>query len=191
MTPSSARRGDPLTERLGGLAFPTKGLSILGRLAIVEPYQLTRIPMDDHTLTVNRYDPTLDCERTLDPVTAELKVEFEKLKRERREEALKAVDDAIEIACATTDSGSPFRNLSEAMAKIHRVLDALDHVCHIGIVGSPALVQQKKFWTAALNFHRVALAKLIALLARSLRAIFRVPVFLDGPELSSYKHRLR
>jgi hypothetical protein len=188
---SSARRSDLLTERSGCLAFPTKGLSILGGVAIVEPYKLTRIPMDDHTLTVNRYDPATDCERTLDPVTAELKVEFAKLERERRAEALKAVDDAIGMACATTEPGSPFRNLSEAMAKIRRVLDALDHVCQIGIFGSPALVQQKKFWTAALNIHREALAKLIALLARSLRAIFRVPVFLDGPELSSYKHRLR
>jgi hypothetical protein len=147
--------------------------------------------MDDHILTADRDDSPLECVRALDPVTAELKAEFARLEREGREEAFKAVDDAIEMACAPTESGSRFRNLSEAMVKIRRVLDALEQVGLIGIGGSPAIVQQAKFWTAAFKFHREALANLIALLARSLRAIFRVPVFLDGPELSSYKHRLR
>jgi hypothetical protein len=147
--------------------------------------------MDDHISTTNRDELPLERERDLDPVTAELKLEFARLERERREEAFKAIDDAIEMACAPTKPRNQFHNLGDALVKIRRVLDALEQVCLIGIGSSPTLLQQSKFWTAAYKFHREALSRLNALLARSLRATLRVPMFLDGPELSGYKHRLR
>lgn len=80
--------------------------------------------------------------------------------------------------------------------RVHRhgravgMLDALDVA--LAAIGS----------TEAINRQRTSLVELIAdlreqrrkarsLMVRAMRAIFNIPLFLDGPELSGYRHRLR
>jgi len=146
--------------------------------------------MDDHFSTTDQAGSPAEYDLVLDPITAELKIEFARVNQELYEASFDAVDDAIEWALAPSESGSQIRSLSEALTRIRRVLDALDDV-FLSVEASPHQLQQAKLWKAAFKFHIAALAKLKALLARSLRATLRVPMFQDGPELSGYKHRLR
>lgn len=150
--------------------------------------------MDYHSPTVSQDCSSAEVEPVLDSVTAELKAELARL--EQGETALpksgfRILREALEQALGPDESSdSQAERLFKQNGIIRTILDSLDSL--ESIVGhTPSLQRQMQFWTAALKFNKDALAKLQALLTHSLQATFRTPLLLDGPELSSYKHRLR
>lgn len=144
--------------------------------------------MDDQLSTVRQSAEPYEVET----VTQELRAEFDRLERE----SVRAEGDAIRRAKAALVALELSKGLckrSMINCRIDRAflaLQAIDHAYNaFGL--SSVLDRQYKYWIGVLNFYLAALAKLKALLARSLQATLRVPLFLDGPELSGYKHRLR
>lgn len=147
--------------------------------------------MDYHPSKASNDSPPSGTEPVLDSVTEELKVEFARLEQIRRLEAsAKALEETIDSAFLSARRGKVVKSLLEALASIDNLVTSLEQIVLVG--GYTSNLQQKlAFWTAAYKSTRDSLAKLRALLARSLRATLRTPLLLDGPELSGYKHRLR
>lgn len=147
--------------------------------------------MDDHPPTASQNSLPTDAEPVLDAVTEELKVEFGRLEQlERLEASTRQLEELIGTSRDVVNSGSISRHVSETLAKVRRLIDSLQ--TQISIFGLTRRLEHKlQFWTAVFRATRDALAKLNALLAHSLRATLRIPLLLDGPELSGYKHRLR
>lgn len=144
--------------------------------------------MDDQLSTVR---PPVELYE-FDAVIEELRAEFDRLERESAEadshavRRAKAALDALDLAEGLHDR----RMINCRVDRALLALEAIDHAFN-AFGPSSVLARQYKFWNSVLAFYLAALAKLKALLARSLRATLRVPLFLDGPELSGYKHRLR
>jgi hypothetical protein len=149
--------------------------------------------MDDHQFTARLSETPHGCV-ALDPLDQELKTYLalvaEDELREAEHAAIEASGRAIEAALTPPAPGYQFRSLSDALAKIQSLLRTLGEI--VPYVDDKSRLQSTvQFWTAAYVYFRLALARLSTLLARSLRATLRFPLFLDGPELSGYKHRLR
>ncbi|MGY2402664.1 hypothetical protein [Pseudomonas sp. SDO5271_S396] len=147
--------------------------------------------MDDHPSTASQNSLPTDIGPVLDAVTEELKAEFARLEQVRCLEAsTRALEELIGTSCDTVNPVGITRHFSETLAKVRRLINSLEN--QISVFGYTQRIQQKlNFWTAVLRAILDALAKLNALLAHSLRATLRIPLLLDGPELSGYKHRLR
>jgi len=148
--------------------------------------------MDDHHSIASQSTFRADGEPLLDSVDEQLRTEFAKLERDCKcQTALDALA-GLDLGVTTLMSprGVDRLRLTRALDGIGRVVDTLQFLAQsFGL--TPRLRQQLQFWTAALESVCDALAKLSALLASSLQATLRTPLLLDGPELSSYKHRLR
>ncbi|KKX58155.1 MULTISPECIES: hypothetical protein [Pseudomonas] len=144
--------------------------------------------MDDQLSTVR---PPAEAYE-VDAVIEELRAEFDRLERESVQadthavRRAKAALDALDLAEGLHDH----RMISSSLDRAFLALEAIDHAFD-AFGPSSVLSRQYKYWIGVLAFCLAALAKLKALLARSLRATLRVPLFMDGPELSGYKHRLR
>lgn len=147
--------------------------------------------MDYHPSKASQNSSPSGAEPVLDSVTEELKVEFARLEQIRRLEAsAKALEETIKSAFVSAKRGNVFQGLRDALTGIDNIVTAIQKLILVG-GDTPGLQQKLAFWTAAYKSTRDTLAKLRALLARSLRATLRTPLLLDGPELSGYKHRLR
>lgn len=162
-----------------------------------------RAPMADHFPTACQDKSTEKSGDVFDAVTEELKAEFARLnwERERASEAFSTRNtsfaepaavrrarealDAIGLALAHC-----VPNRSRGVSRALLALSAIDTIAE-AFGTSDVLKRQHKFWLEVLSACQDALAKFITLLARSLRAVLGVPLFLDGPELSGYRHRLR
>lgn len=130
----------------------------------------------------------------LDPVTQEIKIELARLEQKSGPEYVFQKERLIESA-----------GLQRAKA----ALDRLDRskpgsfYCHaVGLLDALNAVFAELSHNDVFARHRTFLAELIAdlreqrrraraLMVRAMRAVFNIPLFLDGPELSGYRHRLR
>lgn len=150
--------------------------------------------MDDHLPMARQDSSSGDAEPLLDSVTNELKAEFARVNREA------ALNDPSNRNNATHGrkafSSHPVRGvqrqeLTRQAGRLRVIISRFESssFCPEPIPGP--LRQELQFWVDALESTLEALAKLSAHFARSLQAILRTPLFLDGPELSGYKHRLR
>lgn len=110
-----------------------------------------------------------------------------------------------------TDGGVRKESLLQSVAvqRARQALERLDSAKHgsfyhnvVGLLDSLNTVSAVFGTNVALSKHRKFLVELIAdlreqrrkaraLMVRAMRAIFNIPLFLDGPELSGYRHRLR
>lgn len=127
----------------------------------------------------------------LDAVTEELRAEFARLglneitSDANQDEWIDPSFDALRISARELE-----RSINSCIERAFLALESIERAYYV-YGPSPILNRQYKFWIGVLAFFLAALAQLKTLLARSQRAILRVPLFLDGPELSEYKHRLR
>lgn len=148
--------------------------------------------MDDPHQVVSPSSLRADVEPALDSVDEQLRTEFARLDQEYECRTALNVLAGLDL-CVTTRTwprGINRLRLARATDGIRRVVDSLQAL--VNAIGyTPRLRQRLEFWTAALKSNLRALAKISALLARSVQATFRTPLFLDGPELSGYKHRFR
>lgn len=128
----------------------------------------------------------------LDAVTEELKAEFLRLKLETEAAESLAIKRA-RIALDALDNPNSKHTQAMICVYIDHAMLALDSIRNAyTIFGSSSFLdRQFKLWIGILALCFSALAKLKTLAAHSLLASLRVPLFLDGPELSGYKHRIR
>lgn len=155
---------------------------------------LKRIPMIDHTPQQQLKVHSVQADDVLDALTLELKIE---LARIEQEESLAAErlepcrDDAFAIlnAIAALNKLNGYERVNRHGRAVG-MLDALDVA--LATIGS----------TEVINRYRTSLVELIAglreqrrkarsLMVRAMQAVFNIPLCLDGPELSGYRHRLR
>ncbi len=147
--------------------------------------------MDDPSSTPQKPVAMADEPVSLDAMTAELKSEL--ALQELR--AAKAEAEAVRRAKSALDLPDNFnyrsakRKLTCAIERAKLALDALDAA--EALASPDFLVRHTRYWSGVLAYCLSALVKLNSLLARSRRALLRIPLFEDGPELSGYKHRLR
>lgn len=156
--------------------------------------------MDDHLSSVPLVRLRRHGQRRLDSVTAQLKAEFAWRARERlRAYMSRFTESAIEksqrpktfLAHHGASGTTPIRCMTITVYCIDRAqLRALDTV--LSEAGQPDPDSPlHSFRKRILAFFRIILAHIIQLQARALRAVLTVPLFLDGPEMSGFKHRLR
>jgi hypothetical protein len=133
--------------------------------------------------------PSTTSHDVLDILTEELKAEFARLKQSPQNSCsdsytlgrVEIALDLLKLERGLTSEGCINR------AKL--ALDAVEFLLGVGV--SDVVSRQKEIWTAVLVYCQGLVSQLKSLLARSFLAVFGVPLFMDGPELSGYKHRLR
>lgn len=150
--------------------------------------------MDDPSSTPQKPVAMTDKPVSLDAMTAELKSELalQELRAAKAEaEAVRRAKSALDTLDLPDNSNyrSAKRKLTCAVERAKLALDALDAA--EALASPDFLARHTRYWSGVLAYCLSALVKLNSLLARSQRAILRVPLFEDGPELSGYKHRLR
>ncbi|MDU8498561.1 hypothetical protein RYB01_05115 [Pseudomonas syringae] len=130
----------------------------------------------------------------LDALTLELKVELARVEQERIRAAERRdqyLNDSLAIQRAKAaldmlDRYEPAQRHGRAVG----MLDALDVV--LATMGSnEAFSRHRTFLVELIADLREQRRKAKALMVRAMRAVFNIPLFLDGPELSGYRHRLR
>jgi hypothetical protein len=151
--------------------------------------------MDDPSSSPQNAVAMTDESLSLDAMTAELKSELA-LQELRAAEVdadavrrAKAALDALDECLEELHPRSAKRKLTCAVERAKLALDALDAA--EALASSDFLTRHTRYWSGVLAYCLSALVKLNSLLARSQRAVLRIPLFEDGPELSGYKHRLR
>ncbi|WP_454865887.1 hypothetical protein [Pseudomonas umsongensis] len=149
--------------------------------------------MDDPLSTPNDSVFVTDEPMSLDATMAELKAEFARLEQvtlEADREAVRRAKAALDLLDELDPTPrSAQRKITCAIERAMLALNALGEV--EGLAFADFFAHQTRYWSAVFKYFVSALAKLNSLLARFQRALFRVPLFADGPELSGYKHRLR
>lgn len=156
--------------------------------------------MDDHSSSVRPVRSRRHGSRRLDSVTAQLKAEFARLARER----------LLAYMPRVTASDMEKSRHAKATLKHYDVPNGVTVLC--GLIGFSWMGRERmraldtvlseagqpdpdsplhSFKKRILAFFRIILAHIIKLQARALRAVLTVPLFLDGPEMSGFKHRLR
>ena len=158
------------------------------------------VHMDDHSSSVRLVRLRRHGQRRLDSVTAQLKAEFAWRARERlRAYMSRFTESAIEKSTRPkplhelygVPEGTPILCMTIGFYCIDRErLRALDTVLSEAGQSDPDSPLHS-FRKRILEFFRIILAHIIQLQARALRAVLTVPLFLDGPEMSGFKHRLR
>ncbi|NHN69000.1 hypothetical protein G7W60_14260 [Pseudomonas fluorescens] len=147
--------------------------------------------MDDPSSTPQKLVAMTDEPVSLDAMTAELKSELalQELRAAKAEaEAVRRAKSALDLP-DNFNHRSAKRKLTYAVERAKLALDALDAA--EAFASPDFLARHTRYWSGVLAYCLSALVKLNSLLARSQRALLRVPLFEDGPELSGYKHRLR
>lgn len=136
----------------------------------------------------------------LDPVTAELKVEFallEKAERDtqEREAWFQVTSGRVRKSMEIIEDLDTSRRsvqciITYAIERAFAAIEALNNA--VAAFGpSEIFSSHYRFWCAFIAYCLSVLAQLSSLRARSHRAFLSVPLFANGPELSGYKHRLR
>lgn len=102
----------------------------------------------------------------------------------------------IHVGCGSgkTILGSALINaLTKASDEVEQARKALYFIAsYCRLIGfTPALQKEFKYWLEVLASARATVAKLLILFAYSRCSFLELPLFADGPELNSYKHRLR
>lgn len=154
--------------------------------------------MDNPSSSVRTAHSRRHGQRRLDPVTAQIKSELAWRARERlRRYMSRFTESEIEKSRCPK---SFFRRLDVPSGTCVGLicpfigdweqLRALDIV--LSEAGQPDADSPRcSLRRFILAFFRTILAHIIKLHARALRAVLTVPLFLDGPEMSGFKHRLR
>lgn len=147
--------------------------------------------MDDHLPMARQDSSSGDAEPLLDSVTSELKAEFARVNREAALNDPSNRNNATHVRKAF--SSHPVRGVQrqELTRQAGRLRVIISRSESSTLYPEPIPRQELQYWVETLESTLEALAKLSAHFARSLQAILRTPLFLDGPELSGYKHRLR
>ncbi|RAI70924.1 hypothetical protein DOZ80_10685 [Pseudomonas fluorescens] len=156
--------------------------------------------MDDHSSSVRPVRLKRHGQRRLDAVTAQLKAEFAWRARERLRAYMSrftesAVEKTRQPKTFFERHGVPngtfvcvgFIGLFGGAWEQLRALDTVLSEAGQPDPDSPLHSIRKRI----LAFFRIILAHKIKLQSRALRAVLTVPLFLDGPEMSGFKHRLR
>lgn len=118
----------------------------------------------------------------LDSLTQELKIELARAEREM------VVNDSIAIQCARRALDQYIHG--EGHGLLVGLIGALDSVLET-IGPNEVLTRNRKFLIELIADLREQRRKARALMVRAMRAVFNIPLFLDGPELSGFRHRLR
>lgn len=156
--------------------------------------------MDDHSSSVQPVRPRRHGQRRLDTVTRRLKAEFAKIARERLLAYMPRVTAADLDKSRRAEPAMERYDLPNGITVFSRLvgfygmgrerLRALDEV--LSEAGQPEHDSPLYgFRKRILALFRIILALVIKLQALSLRAALTVPLFLDGPEMNGFKHRLR
>lgn len=130
----------------------------------------------------------------LDPVTQEIKIELARLEQDSGPEFAFQKERLIESAAVQRakealdrlDSSKPASFYGHAVG----LLDALN-VVFAELSHNDVFARQRAFLAELVADLREQRRKVRALMVRAMRAVFNIPLFLDGPELSGYRHRLR
>lgn len=136
----------------------------------------------------------------LDPVTAELKVEFARLDKceldaQEREAWFQVTSGRVRKSMEILEGLDTSRRGVQCMITcvMERAFAAIEALNNAVAAFGPSEIfsSHYRFWCAFIAYCLSVLAQLSSLRARSHRAFLSVPLFADGPELSGYKHRLR
>ncbi|MEO8644686.1 hypothetical protein [Pseudomonas sp.] len=150
--------------------------------------------MVDHDPLEELRPHSAQADDVLDALTQELKIELARVERERagaaevRKELL--IDSlAIQRAKAALDMLDQYEP-GQRHGLAVGMLGALDIV--LATIGSnEVFARHRKLLTELIADLREQRRKARALMVRAMRALFNIPLFLDGPELSGFRHRLR
>ncbi len=136
----------------------------------------------------------------LDPVTAELKVEFARLEKAQRDAQergawLQVTSERVRKSMEILEDLDTSRRGMQCMitCAIERAFAAIEALNNAMAAFGPSEIFSRhyRFWCAFIAYCLSVLAQLSSLRARSHRAFLSAPLFADGPELSEYRHRLR
>ncbi|MHA6234047.1 hypothetical protein [Pseudomonas fluorescens group sp. PF-69] len=130
----------------------------------------------------------------LDALTQELKIELARVERERV--------DAAEVRKELLNDSLAIQRAKIALDMLDRYEPGQRHSLAVGMLGALDIVLATIGSNEVFARHRKLLTELIAdlreqrrkaraLMVRAMRAVFNIPLFLDGPELSGFRHRLR
>jgi len=130
----------------------------------------------------------------LDALTQELKIELARVERERA--------GAAEVRKELLIDSLAIQRAKAALNMLDRYEPGQRHGYAVGMLGALDIVLATIGSNEVFTRHRKLLIELIAdlreqrrkaraLMVRAMRAVFNIPLFLDGPELSGFRHRLR
>lgn len=151
--------------------------------------------MVDYDLQEQHNELPAHADGVLDPVTQEIKIELARLEQEtgpeygfQKERLLQPV--ATQRAKAALEQIE--NSFEDASLYCHAVkmLDALNTV-FAAFEANDVFARHRTFLAELIADLREQRRKARALMVRAMRAVFNIPLFLDGPELSGYRHRLR
>ena len=138
--------------------------------------------MVDHDPLEELRPHSAQADDVLDSLTQELKIELARAERER------VVSDSVAIQCAKRALDQYI--YGKGHGQLVGLIEALDYVLET-IGSNEVLARNRKFLIELVADLREQRRKARALMVRAMRAVLNIPLFLDGPELSGFRHRLR
>ena len=138
--------------------------------------------MVDHDPLEELRPHSAQADDVLDSLTQELKIELARAERER------VVNDSVAIQCAKRALDQYI--YGKGHGQLVGLIGALDSVLET-IGSNEVLARNRKFLIELVADLREQRRKARALMVRAMRAVLNIPLFLDGPELSGFRHRLR
>ena len=138
--------------------------------------------MIDHDPLEELRPHSAQADDVLDSLTQELKIELARAERER------VVNDSVAIQCAKRALDQYI--YGKGHGQLVGLIGALDSVLET-IGSNEVLARNRKFLIELVADLREQRRKARALMVRAMRAVLNIPLFLDGPELSGFRHRLR
>ena len=138
--------------------------------------------MIDHDPLEELRPHSAQADDVLDSLTQELKIELARAERER------VVNDSVAIQCAKRALDQYI--YGKGHGQLVGLIEALDSVLET-IGSNEVLARNRKFLIELVADLREQRRKARALMVRAMRAVLNIPLFLDGPELSGFRHRLR
>lgn len=133
-------------------------------------------------------------DEVLDALTLELRGEFARIEQERVRDVLIRTDvvedcSAVQRAIAALDMLDRYEPGQQHLRALG-LLEALDTVL-AAIGASEYFSRHRDFLVEVIADLREQRRKARAMMVRAMRALFNIPLFSYGPELSDYRHRLR
>ncbi|MBK5551876.1 hypothetical protein JFU49_16570 [Pseudomonas sp. TH03] len=150
--------------------------------------------MVDHDPLEELRPHSAQADDVLDALTQELKIELARVERERA--------GAAEVRKELLIDSLAIQRAKAALNMLDRYEPGQRHGLAVGMLGALDIVLATIGSNEVFTRHRKLLIELIAdlreqrrkaraLMVRAMRAVFNIPLFLDGPELSGFRHRLR
>lgn len=150
--------------------------------------------MVDHDPLEELRPHSAQADDVLDALTQELKIELARVERERA--------GAAEVRKELLIDSLAIQRAKAALDMLDRYEPGQRHGLAVGMLGALDIVLATIGSNEVFARHRKLLTELIAdlreqrrkaraLMVRAMRAVFNIPLFLDGPELSGFRHRLR